>query len=172
MKKQKQMRFWIKLSRLSKAYKMKRRKKEKRIPVLLLEDLPNLGQRGEVVLVRPGFYRYLISHNKVLLATEEKLKEIKPLLLEEKIKERRKSLEDVKREIENIVLEFTLKIGPKGQVFNPITKEKIIQKLKEKGINLTKSQIDLKGKIEQKGEHFIKINLGYNILANLRIKVN
>jgi hypothetical protein len=28
-----------------------KKKKEKRIPVLLLEDLVNLGQRGEVVLV-------------------------------------------------------------------------------------------------------------------------
>ena len=150
----------------------KKKKKEKRMPVLLLEDLPNLGQKGEVVLVKPGFYRYLISQNKVLLATEEKLKEIKPLLLEEKIKERKKSLEEIKKEIENIILEFELKIGPQGQVFNPITKEKILQKLKEKGFNLSKSQIDLKGKITQKGEHTIKINLGYNIEANLKIKAN
>ncbi len=151
--------------------KMKKRKKEKRIPVLLLEDLPNLGQKGEVVLVKPGFYRYLISQNKVILATKEKLKEIKPLLLEEKTKERKKSLEEIKKEIENIVLEFELKIGPQGQVFNPITKEKIIQKLKEKNFNISRQQIDLKGKLTQKGECLVNINLGYNIHAKLRIVI-
>lgn len=150
---------------------MKKKKKEKKIPVLLLEDLPNLGQKGEIVLVRPGYFSFLISQKKVLLATEEKLKEIKPLLLEEKIKERKKSTEDIKKEIEALTLEFELKIGPKGEVFNPITKEKIIQKLKEKGYKISRVQIDLKGKIITKGEHFININLGYNILAKLRIIV-
>lgn len=148
-----------------------KRKKEKRIPVLLLQDLPNLGQQGEVVLVKPGYYRYLISQKKALLATKEKLKEIKPLLLEEKIKDRQKSIEELKEELEKIVLEYELKIGQQGQVFNPLTKEKIIQKLKEKGWQISRSQIDLKGKITQKGEHFINIYLGYNIVAKLKIIV-
>lgn len=150
---------------------MKKKKKEKKIPVLLLEDLPNLGQKGEIVLVKPGYFSFLFSQNKVLLATKEKLKEIKPLLLEEKIKERKKSAEEIKKELENLVLEFELKTGSKGEVFNPLTKEKIMQKLKEKGYQISRSQIDLKGKITSKGEYFININLGYNILARLKIIV-
>lgn len=150
---------------------MKKKKRNKKIPVLLLEDLPNFGQRGEVILVKPGFYRYLISQNKVLLATEERLKEVKPLLLEEKIKERVKAVEEVKEELEKLSLDFELKIGPKKQVFNPVTKEKIIQKLKENGFHISKSQIELKGKITEKGEHFIDINLGYNFKAKLKVIV-
>lgn len=151
---------------------MKKIKKTKKLPVLLLEDLPNLGQKGEIVLVKPGFYRYLMVQNKVLLATKEKLKEIQPLLLEEKIKERKRSLEDIKKDLENIILEFQLKTGSQGQVFNPVTKEKIIQKLKEKGYNLSRSQIELKNKITQRGEFNININLGHNIYANLKIKIS
>lgn len=150
---------------------MKKKKRNKKIPVLLLEDLPNFGQRGEVILVKPGFYRYLISQNKVLLATEERLKEVKPLLLEEKIKERVKAVEEVKEELEKLSLDFELKIGPKKQVFNPVTKEKILQKLKENGFRISKSQIELKGKITEKGEYFIDINLGYNFKAKLKVIV-
>jgi large subunit ribosomal protein L9 len=144
-----------------------KKKKEKRIPVLLLDDLVNLGQRGEVVLVKPGYFRYLISQKKAVLATKEKLEsELKPLVLEEKIKSREKETEKLKEEIENLILEFRInKYVPK------ITKEKIVKALKEKGINVSKNQIEFEGKIEKEGEYSLKIKLGFGITANLKIKV-
>jgi ribosomal protein L9 len=146
---------------------MPKRKKEKRIPVLLLEDLANLGQRGEVVLVKPGYFRYLVCHKKAILATKEKLeKELKPLVLEEKIKSREKETEKLKEEIENLILEFKI-----SQYSSKITKEKIIKALKEKGIDISKNQIELEGKIEKEGEYIIKIKLSFGITADLRVKV-
>jgi len=146
---------------------MPKKKKEKRIPVLLLEDLVNLGQRGEVVLVKPGYFRYLISQKKAVLATKEKLeRELKPLVLEEKIKSREREAEKLKGEIENLILEFKI-----SQYVPKITKEKIIKALKERGINISKNQIELEGKIEKEGEYSLKVRLGFGILANLRIKV-
>jgi large subunit ribosomal protein L9 len=151
---------------------MKKRKKEKKLPVLLLEDIPNLGQRGEVVKVRPGYFRYLVSLGKVTLATKERLEgELKSMLLSSKIEERKVKVESLKEEIEKLVLEFKIKKGEKGQIFNPVTKEKIIKALEEKGIEISRSQIELKGKIEKEGEYEIIINLGYDIKARLKIKV-
>lgn len=150
----------------------KKKRKEKKLPVLLLEDIPNLGQRGEVVKVRPGYFRYLFNQKKVVLATEEKLKgELKELLLETKIEEREKKIEKLKEKIESLVLEFKIKKGNKGQIFNPVTKEKILKTLKENGLEISKSQIELKGKIEKEGDYEILINLGYEIKAKLKIKV-
>jgi large subunit ribosomal protein L9 len=143
-----------------------KRKKEKRIPILLLDDLPNLGQRGEIILVKPGYFRYLISQNKALLATEEKLvKELKPLVLEEKIKSRQEEIKKLKEEIEKLILEF------KVSQYTKVTKEKIIKALKDRGFNFSKGQIDLKEKITKSGEYDLKINLGFNINVNLKIKV-
>jgi large subunit ribosomal protein L9 len=146
---------------------MAKKKKEKRIPVLLLEDLVNLGQRGEVVLVKPGYFRYLISQKKAVLATKEKLeRELKPLVLEEKIKSREKEIEKLKEEIEKLVLEFKI-----NQYVPKITKEKIIKALKERGINISKNQIELEGKIEKEGEYNLKVRLGFSITADLKIKI-
>jgi large subunit ribosomal protein L9 len=133
---------------------MKKRKKEKKLPVLLLEDIPNLGQRGEVVKVRPGYFRYLVSLGKVTLATKERLEgELKSMLLSSKIEERKVKVESLKEEIEKLVLEFKIKA------------------LEGKGIEISRSQIELKGKIEKEGEYEIIINLGYDIKARLKIKV-
>jgi large subunit ribosomal protein L9 len=146
---------------------MPRKKREKKIPVLLLEDLPNLGQRGEVVLVKPGYYRYLLFQGKIALATKEKLeKELKPFLLEEKIKSREREVQELKEKIEKIVLEFKI------NQYTSVTKEKIIKALKEKGFEISRAQIELREKIKEAGEYNIPVNLGYNIFAQLKIKVS
>jgi len=146
---------------------MKKKKKEKKLPILLLEDLVNLGQRGEVVLVKPGYFSYLIAQGKAVLATRKKLeKELKPFVLEEKIKNREKEVQKLKTEIENLVLEFRI-----NQYASKVTKEKIIKTLKEKGINISKNQINFGEKIDHEGEYNIEIKLGLGISANLRVKV-
>ena len=148
-------------------YNIMKKKKIKKIPVLLLDDITNLGQRGEVVLVKPGYFRYLISQKKALLATEEKLKrELRPLMLEEKIRSREREIQRLKEEIENLILEFKI-----NQYIPKVTKEKIVKALKEKGINISKSQIELEGKIEKEGEYILKVKPGFGIVANLKIVV-
>jgi large subunit ribosomal protein L9 len=145
----------------------KKKKKEKKIPVLLLEDIANLGQKGEVVLVKPGYYRYLKSLNKVTLASKEKLsKELKPFLLTEKIKKREKELNELKEQIESLVLNFKI-----NQYYKNITKEKIFKALKENNINISKNQIQLDQKLDKEGEFIVKINLGFDIIASLKIKI-
>jgi len=150
----------------------KKRKKEKRIPVLLLEDHPHLGQQGTVVLVKPGYFRYLVTNKKAVLATQEKLAtELKSKLLTTKISERKEKAEEWKNKIENLVLEFKLTQDKSGKVFGSVTKEKIIKELSNFGLELSKGQIVLAKKITEPGEYTIKINLGYEIWANLKVKV-
>lgn len=145
---------------------MKKKKRNKKISALLLEDFPNLGQKGEVVLLKPGYFRYLLTLGKVKLATKEKLEtELKHLLLEEKIKQREKLAEELKKELEELVLEFKI------NQYISVTKEKIAKVLKEKGFEVRKSQIELQDKIKEVGEYEIFVNLGYNIKAKIKIKV-
>lgn len=143
----------------------KKKKKDKKIPVLLLEDVVNLGQQGEVVLVKPGYFRYLILCKKAILATKEKLeKELKPLILEEKIRSREVIAQKIKEQIENIVLEFKI------NKYSGVGKEKIFQALKQKNLAISKGSIEIKEKIKKEGEYIIPINLGFNIKANLKVK--
>lgn len=149
----------------------KKRKKEKKLPVVLLEDIANLGQKGSIVLVKPGFYKYLNSNKKVLLATKEQLKSVKHLLLEHKVEERKQKKEDIAEKLKDIKLSFNLNVGGQNQVFNPVTKEKISKKLKELGFDIAKAQIGLNGKIMRKGNYNIPIKLGYNIVSNIKVTV-
>ena len=47
-------------------------KGSRNVEVLLVHDIDNLGQRGEIVRVKPGFARnYLLPHGKATLATQQ-----------------------------------------------------------------------------------------------------
>lgn len=150
----------------------RKRKKDKRIPVLLLQDHPHLGQQGTVVLVKPGYYRFLISQKIATLATKQHLESgLKKELLTEKVTQRKELALSLKEKIENLLLEFTLTKDKTGKIFGSITKEKILKALIKNGINLSKRQIILEQKITEPGEYTIRVNLGYEIQANLKIKV-
>lgn len=144
----------------------KKRKKEKKLPVLLLEDVINLGQKGQVINIKPGYFRYLLVQGKAVLADKKKLAtELRPLLLAEKIKSREIFAQKLKEEIENLNLEFKI------NKYTSLTKEKIVKALKEKGFNLAKTRISLDKKINEAGEYIIPVKVGYNLIANLKINV-
>jgi large subunit ribosomal protein L9 len=144
----------------------KKRKKEKKLPALLLEDIINLGQKGEIVNVKPGYFRYLVNQKKAVLADKKKLTtELKPLLLTEKVKSRENLAQKLKEEIEKLNLDFKL------NKYTSITKDKIIKVLRDRGIVLSKNKIELASKINQPGEYILPVKLGYHITAHLKVIV-
>lgn len=144
--------------------KRKKNKRNKRLPVLLLDDIVNLGQKGEVVMVKPGYFKYLFSLGKIKLATQEKLSgELKPLLLETKVEKRKLLAERLKDELEKLVLEFRI------NKYSSITREKISKALKDKGINIPKANIALEQKIKESGEYNIAVKLGHDIISSLKV---
>lgn len=151
----------------------KKVKKDKSVQILLLEDILNVGNKGEIKKIKLGFAKFLISKNKALVITKDnknKIEKIK-LIAKEKEKERKEILEKIKNEIENLIFEAKLKIGEHGEVFNSITKTDIKNFLKTKNIKVDKSDILLEKPIKELGEHTVQIDLGFNVKANLKILV-
>jgi large subunit ribosomal protein L9 len=152
---------------------MKKTKKDKSVKVLLLEDILNLGNKGEIKKIKLGYAKFLISKNKVIVITKEnkdKLEKLK-LIAEEKAKETKEKLEKLKEKIENLIYNAKLKVGEHGEVFSSITKTDIKNFLKSQDIFVDKSDINLEKPIRDLGEFNVEIDLGYNIKANLKILV-
>jgi large subunit ribosomal protein L9 len=152
---------------------MKKTKKDKSVKVLLLEDILNLGNKGEIKKIKLGYARFLISKNKVIVITKEnkdKLEKLK-LIAEEKAKETKEKLEKLKEKIENLIYNAKLKVGEHGEIFSSITKTDIKNFLKSQDIFVDKSDINLEKPIRELGEFNVEIDLGYNIKANLKILV-
>lgn len=161
---------------MAKGKKPKKRKrpvKDKGIKVVLLDDIFKLGQRGEVKIIKPGYYKYLTGTKKVIAVTKNNIHRIEDLkLIALKRTEKGKALAELlKNKIDEIVFRTTIKIGEHGEIYSSVTKNEIKDFLKEKGIKIEKNHIDLEHPIRELCEKTIEIHLGYGIVGNLKIIV-
>lgn len=143
--------------------------------VLLIEDVPSLGKKGEVVEVKDGYgQNFLIAKGKAKLATNEVLNRYKA---EQKNKQEQLALEQAQREalaktLKDVKLTISKKSGDNGSLFGAITKDEIAQALEEAHrIQIDKKHIELDSQIKHTGEYTISANLGHGIHASFCLEV-
>ncbi|KKS46623.1 50S ribosomal protein L9 [Candidatus Azambacteria bacterium RIFOXYD1_FULL_42_11] len=141
--------------------------------IALLQNVPNLGEKGEIKDVSDGYGRNFLIKRKLAEILTPKLE--KQLALQKEMREKSKIVVAkkyliLKKKIEELKLTFKTKIGETGKVFGSITPVKIIAELKKQGVNLEKEQV-LSEPIKTLGEHKIKIKLPQGIETELKIAI-
>lgn len=142
--------------------------------VILLKDVPKLGKRGEVKNVSGGYMRnYLMPHGFAVLADEGALRKTvgEQIALRSKEEKGQAALRELAEKLKKIPLSATLKIGERGSSFGSVGASKIAELLKNKGIVLDTSAIELEKPIKTLGEHKIKIKLDHGLEPELTLKV-
>lgn len=139
--------------------------------VILLKDVPDLGERGDIKDVSDGYGRNFLIRNKLVeILTPQVAKRLE--IEREKEEKTAIALKNqtltLKEKIEKLKLVLKIKIGERGQVFGSITPTKILAELKKNGIKLAKDQV-LSKPIKTLGESKIKIKLPQEIEAELKI---
>jgi len=147
------------------------KKKEK----VILAHSGKLGSKYEVVELKKGFViNYLLPRHQVMLYNQPNLSWVKrqqdqeakkSLVLEEEVHELYKKLN-------NFTLSFTLKKDEKGDVFGSVGFKEILQELANSHFQLEKSQLLDFHPLNKLGENIVKVKLGSNIVADLKIIVN
>jgi large subunit ribosomal protein L9 len=145
-----------------------------RVKVILREDIPRLGDAGEVVEVRPGFARnFLLPQGKAIPATEASVKALEhhQRVIGEKVARERKTLDAEKARIEAIALEIAVQVGEEGKLFGSVTSAQIAELLAAKGVSIDRRKIELAEPIKEAGEHRVPLRLHREVVANVRLTV-
>jgi len=140
--------------------------------VILLKDVEKLGKKYEIKEVADGFARnYLIPKKLAKIATEKNLKWLEEKLrkLEEKAEEELKKIQKLASEIDGLEVTIPVKVGKGGNLFEGVNKNKILEKMKEMGYNLSKNQILLEGRLKELGEFPIKIKFPHNLESEIKV---
>jgi len=140
--------------------------------VILLKDVEKLGKRLEVKNVEKGYARnYLIPNDLARSATREALKwlDIQKEIAQNQQEGELKKIQALVAKIDGRELNFSMKVGDKGQLFESLTTQKIKDALKEKGFDVSKEQIQLKQPIRELGEFSIKINFDHNLESIIKV---
>ncbi len=145
------------------------------VKLILKEDVPSLGEAGELVSVKPGFARnYLIPQGKALLATEERVNELEHhrRVVAEKIAREMKDHQAARDRIQNVTLEVSAQAGEEGRLFGSVTAPQIAELLAAKGIEIDRRKIELAEPIKDVGEHEVTVRLHREVRAALKVVVS
>ena len=143
--------------------------------VVLLENIKNLGQIGEIVKVRRGHARnFLIKYGKALKASKENISLVnkKKTELNQKNLELKKNAKKIYDVINNSKFSFSKNAKENGELYGSIKQMELSKAILElKKIEVKPSQIDLSKEIKKTGSYFAQINLHPEVQAKIHIEV-
>jgi len=144
------------------------------IQLILSEDVPNLGDAGDVVKVKPGFARnYLLPQGKAILATAERVAEVEhhKRVIAERVARELKDLEKPTHELEKLRLEVQMQAGAEGKLFGSVTSAAIAELLAAKGYEVDRRKIALDEPIKEVGDHRVPVKLRGQLVARVPLTV-
>jgi large subunit ribosomal protein L9 len=142
--------------------------------VILLDDVPKLGNTGDLVNVKPGFARnYLLPKKKATLASERNKRE-----LEHQQREAGKKREKMKAgavklggDVEGKIVTIARKVGEQDKLFGSVTTQDIERGLAAIGFEIDRRRILLDQPIKALGIYKLGIKLHADVTANIQLWV-
>lgn len=143
--------------------------------VILLEDVKNVGKKGNILEVADGYARNFLIRNKLAVAATEQSKLILEQQKQQKIEQEKediKNAEVLKLKLAELTLVFPVKTGENGKVFGSISSKQIGEELlKKHRITIDKRKILDEGPFNTVGFYNVKIELHKQVIATIKIQL-
>jgi large subunit ribosomal protein L9 len=142
--------------------------------LVLTEDVPSLGQQGQLVEVKPGFGRnYLLPNGLATVPSEHNLR------LLERYKERVKQAREAKiadlkvlaEQIQRVTITIESNANEEGHLYGSVGAPEISKALKGHNLNIEPEMVKLEGPIKECALFAVKLNLGHDIETEVKVLV-
>lgn len=143
--------------------------------VILLQDVKGKGKKGQMLEVSDGYARNFMLPRK--LAVEATADAVNTMRMTDKANQEKRQREReeafaLSNKLKNLTVVIKAKGGGAGRLFGSVTTQNIADALKQNhGITLDKHKIVLGETIRTVGNYTAKCKLGYEITADLKLKV-
>ncbi|MGB9812575.1 MAG: 50S ribosomal protein L9 [Thermovenabulum sp.] len=143
--------------------------------VILVQDVKNLGKKGDVVNVADGYARnFLFPRNLAIEASPgniARLEQGKKAMENKKEKEKREAVELAKK-IEKCTVTLKVKAGEQGKLYGSINTKDIAEGLKSQfNIDIDKRKIVLKEPIKSLGSYEVEVKIHPEVDAKFKLRV-
>ena len=142
--------------------------------VILKEDVPKLGSRGDVVKVADGYGRnYLLPRKLAIEATRANrsvIEQMKQAAVRRATRDKADA-EALAKQFDGLTLTFTRKAGEKDHLFGSVTSADIAEALDAKGFNVDRRKIHLDEPLRQIGEFNVPVRLFKDVTANVKVVI-
>lgn len=143
--------------------------------VILKQDVKNLGNRDEIVKVKPGYGRnFLIPQGMAILATESNKK-----VLAESVRQRAHKEEKLRTEasataekLGAIKIEVGAKVGESGKIFGSVNAIQLTEAIRKQGIEIDRKNVSFDAEaIKQLGTYTAHIKIYKDIKVDVSFEV-
>jgi large subunit ribosomal protein L9 len=144
------------------------------LKVILLKEVEDLGQAGEVVQVADGFARnFLIPRDVALVATDVNMAQFESRRRQhEAVVERgRRAAEAQAKKLEETSLTAVVRVGEEDRLFGSVTTQNISELLEESGFAVERHAIQLEEPIRALGVYNIDLQLHAEVTATVKLWV-
>ena len=142
--------------------------------VILKEDVPKLGHRGDVIKVAEGYGRnYLLPRKLAIEATQANkavIEQMKQAAVRRSAVEKADS-EALSKQLDGVSLTFQRKAGEKDHLFGSVTSSDIADALEQKGFNIDRRKIQLSEPLKNLGEFDVAIRLHRDVTSHVKVAV-
>ena len=142
--------------------------------VILKEDVPKLGSRGDVVKVAEGYGRNFLLPKKLAIeataANKAVIDQMKAAALRRAAREKGDA-ESLAKQFDGVNLHFTRKSGEHDALFGSVTSADIARELENRGFSIDRRKIQLQEPLKTFGEFNVPIRLHRDVTTNVKVTI-
>lgn len=144
--------------------------------IILKQDVPNLGHKDDIVIVRNGYAtNYLIPQGFAILATPSAKKMHAENMRQRAHKETkiREEAQALAAKLEGIQVTLATKVSSTGKIFGSVNNIQIAEALAAKGFEIDRRNITISGEdaVREVGIYDAVVKCHKEIKANIKIEV-
>jgi large subunit ribosomal protein L9 len=142
--------------------------------VILKEDVPKLGNRGDVLKVAEGYGRNFLLPRKLAIeanaANKAVIAQMKAAAVRRSAKEKSEA-EALAKQFEGLEVSFTRKSGENDQLFGSVTSSDIADALEKKSFHIDRRKIQVHEPLKTIGEFTIPVKLHKDVTTHLKVVI-
>ncbi|MDN3508480.1 MAG: 50S ribosomal protein L9 [Candidatus Neptunochlamydia sp.] len=150
-------------------------KKSTKTKLLLLEDVTNLGKKGELASANPGFIRnFLLPQKKGVIADKRTIRMQEQLRKEREVQaiQDKKDAQTLAVRLKDKTLTIKAKNDSQGHLYGSVASIDIVKILDEQeGITIERKNVTLPKPIKMVGIYDIELKLKENVPATFKLRV-
>ncbi|ARA92966.1 MAG: 50S ribosomal protein L9 [Bacteroidetes bacterium] len=142
--------------------------------LILLKEVDNLGEEGDIVTVKDGYGRnYLIPQGLALMATPGTIK-ARQEELRQAARKRAQAQEEAERlaqELQNTEVVVYAKVGEENRIFGTVTPTQVADQLARQGFVVDRRNVTLPEDIRMLGVYTAQVKVHPKVTAQVKVRV-
>lgn len=143
------------------------------VKIILRQDVPNLGQAGEIKQVAPGYFRnFLLPRG---LAVEASKGQLRALQAESsnrsaQVARAKQHTDSVAQQIQDVTITIPVRLGEQGRIYGSVTNKDIAEALEQQAsITVDRHKIELQEPLKSLGAHSVPVKLDHGVEAQVQV---